>query len=313
MAEIIKGKKIDEVIADSLKEISDRKDGLKSKGLSSGWKTLDSCIGGGFQPRMSYLVAGMSGSAKSTIANIIETNIFDHNPKERENLMVLNFNFEMPSIMNLIKKYSSDTEKTVDQLMSVEEDLDEETFNKVVEKADRYKNYPIAYFEVAGNVRAVEDTVMAMHLKHPSKTLFCILDHTGLVMPKDGAQSDIKMIAELAQMSIRIKKQTNCIFLFLGQLNSEIESHERIVNASTQAPKARDLYGGKAIFHAMDYVFMAHRPELLGLAEYTARKLPCRDYLYFHIRKARYGKQATISFDCSRLGQNIIRELEVLN
>jgi hypothetical protein len=58
---------------------------------------------------------------------------------------------------------------------------------------------------------------------------------------------------------------------------------------------------------------MAHRPELLGLAEYTHKKLPTRDYLYLHIRKARYGKQATISFDCSKLGQNKIRELEVLN
>jgi replicative DNA helicase len=209
MAEIIKGRRIEEVIADSLKEISDRKDGLKSKGFKSGWSTLDSCIGGGFQPCMSYLVAGMSGSAKSTIANILETNIFDYNPKERDNLMCLNFNFEMPSIMNLTKKYSSDVDKTVDELLSVNGDLDEDTFNEVVAGAERYKGYPIAYFEVAGNVRAVEDTIMATHIAYPGKTLFCILDHTGLVIPKDSGQSDIKMIAELAQMSIRVKK---CIY-----------------------------------------------------------------------------------------------------
>ena len=125
MSQFLKGRSIKEVVEEANKEVEDRRKGLKSKGIKTRWNNLNSYMGGGFQKGFNYLIAGLSGSGKSTLANIIETDIFDYNPDEP--LMCLNFNFETPSIMNLIKKYSADVNMTVDQLMSVDKELPEET------------------------------------------------------------------------------------------------------------------------------------------------------------------------------------------
>ena len=99
-----KGRLIANILDESLKEIDDRRKGLISKGLKTGWPLIDEMIGGGLQDKTAYLIAGLSGSGKSTFANIIETAVFDSNPDEE--IIVLNFNFETPSVMNLAKKYS---------------------------------------------------------------------------------------------------------------------------------------------------------------------------------------------------------------
>lgn len=306
MSEFLKGRSISEVIVEANKEVDDRRKGLTSKGIKTRWEALNGYMGGGFQKGFNYLIAGLSGSGKSTIANILETDIFDYNPGEP--LMVLNFNFETPSMMNLIKKYSADVGLTVDELMSVDDNLRDEIYNQIELKSQRYDKYPIYYFDVSGTVDAVENTIIQAHMRHPDKHLFCILDHTALVTPKS-AQNELQLVSDLAKMSIRVKKQTNCTFIMLGQLNSEIEQIERLTNPALHAPKRRDLFGGKAVWNAMDCVLMPHRPEILDLNEYTTRKLPAKGHMYFHIRKARYGKIGTIDMDCSKIGQNIITEI----
>ena len=113
-------------------------------------------------------------------------------------------------------------------------------------------------------------------------------------------------------MSIKVKKQTNSSFIWLGQLNSNIEQTDRLMNPALHAPMRSDLFGGKAVWNAMDCIFMPHRPELLGLNEYTMHNLPTKDMMYFHIRKQRYGELGTIQMDCSNIGLNKIEEIQVL-
>jgi replicative DNA helicase len=300
---------ISDIVDKSIKEIEDRKLGLVTNGLKSRWTGINKLIGGGFQKGFNYLIAGLSGSGKSTLANIIETDIFDYN--QGEDIMVLNFNFETPSIMNLIKKYSADVGVTVNELMSTDGALSDQILETLKVKSQRYKEYPIYYFDVSGTSEEIQDTVIACRNKYPDKHIFCIVDHTTLVTPRNN-QTEIQLVTELALMSIKVKKQTNCTFLFLGQLNSNIEQVERLMNPALHTPMRSDLFGGKSVWNAMDVIVMPHRPDQLQLTSYTLQGLPTENMMYFHIRKQRYGTLGTVQMECKDIGINKIEEIKIL-
>jgi replicative DNA helicase len=211
----------------------------------------------------------------------------------------------------MLKKYSADVGITVNDLLSTDGTLSDATLKVVKEKAERYKKYPIYYFDVSGTVDDIENTILRCRLKFPNKWIFCIIDHTTLVTPKN-RQTELELVSELAFMSIKVKKQANCTFLMLGQLNSNIEQVDRLMNSSLHSPMRSDLFGGKSVWNAMDCIFMPHRPEMLGLNEYTMSCLPTKDMMYFHIRKLRYGTPGTVQMDCSQIGLNKIEEIKVL-
>lgn len=309
MSEVFKPISISDVVDNSLKEIEDRKNGVASKGLKTRWVNINKLIGGGFQKGFNYLIAGLSGSGKSTLANIIETDIFDYNPDE--DIIVLNFNFETPSVMNLIKKYSADVGATVNELMSSEETLSDQVLETIKVKSQRYKDYPIYYFDVSGTVDNIAETTLRCRKTYPDKHIFCIVDHTTLVTPRNN-QTELQLVTDLANMSIKVKKQTNCTFLFLGQLNSNIEQPDRLMNPALHTPMRSDLFGGKSVYNAMDVIAMPHRPDQLQLSEYTLQGLPTENMMYFHIRKQRYGQPGTVQMNCEGIGVNRIDEIKIL-
>lgn len=310
MSNFLQGRSIAAAVEESVEEIEQRKLGLKSTGLKIGFPLLENAIGGGIQKEFAYLIAALSGHGKSTILNIIETSVVEENPKE--DIIVLNFNFETPSKMNLIKKFSSSVGKTVHELLSTSNVLDDESFDKVRFKSKKYADYPIYYFDVSGTPQAIANVIIEAHLKYPKKHIICLLDHSGLLTPSTGLQSDIQLADEFAKMVITTKKQTKCSWLILGQLNSDIETMERLQTPQFHAPKKKDLYGSKLTWNAMDVVIMVNKPEKLDLATYTTRNLETKDRLYFHVRKQRYGEEPTIVMDCSKIGQNIITEIGIV-
>lgn len=305
----LNGRHIKEVIDESLTEIDERRLGLKSRGLKTGWKLLDKEIGGGIQERYNYLLASLSGSGKSTISNILETEIMKNNPDE--DIAILNFNFETIAIMNLTKKYSSDMDMTVSDIFSAEDILTEEMFNKIKEASKKYENYEIYYFDEPGTAEEIRETILAFRASFPDKILICLLDHTGLV-EKKGSESDLELMHDIAMMSIKTKKEARCSFIWLGQLNSNIEKMDRLMNAASHVPMRSDLFGPKSLWNAMDVIFMPHRPDQLLLSEYTTRGLPTKDMMYFHIKKQRFGSLSTIQMDCSKIGLNKITEIQLL-
>ena len=302
-----KGRSINSIVDESLNEIENRRLGITARGLATRWTSFNSLIGGGFQPKMSYLFAGLSGSGKSTIANIIETDLFDYNPDRK--ILVLNFNFETPSVMNLAKKYSADVDMTVSEIMSAQQDLSEEHYNTIKQKAQRYRNYNIYYYDVSGTYEDIADTVIRARLKFPEHEIVSIIDHTQLVTAKN-MENEIQAVTNLANMTISVKKQTNSTFILLGQLNSNIEQIDRLMNPSLHVPMRSDLFGGKAVYSAMDTVVFPHRPEYLKLSEYTMLGLPVENKIYFHVDKQRYGDKGTIQMDCSEIGINKIKEIK---
>ena len=92
----------------------------------------------------------------------------------------------------------------------------------------------------------------------------------------------------------------------LGQLNSNIENIDRMKSSALHRPMRSDLFGGKAVWNAMDSIFMPHRPELLNIELYTQKEWRSKGTIFFHVVKQRFGKLGMLLMDSTRLGENII-------
>lgn len=283
--------RIGDAVEKSITSIKDRMNGVKY-GLDTRWKKLNKVIGGGIQWENQYCLAGISGSGKSSIANMLETDLFDLNPTEQ--FIVLNFNFEMPSYRQITRKFSNIMKKTVSELNSVDTCLSSKTFLELQQVKENIKKYNIFYFDVPGDNGQIYDTIMHFYKSYGSKyKLLNIFDHTRLINRK-GEKDEFEVVVNASKMGMELKKKIGCTNLFLSQLNGNIESEKRLTNPRLHYPIRTDLYGNDAMFQSCDSVFVAHRPKMLGIEFYGPNKIPTDDLVAFHVLKNREGDPGMI-------------------
>jgi len=278
-----------------VKYIADRRAGIV-RSLKTRWPKFNEQCMGGIEPNTIYTVAGISGSGKSAFANSLETDLFDLNPETE--FVVLSFNFEMLSSRQVGRKISYKLAKTTQQLYgSGKEKLNEAEYHAVLEEARKIERYPIYYVDVPGNVDEIKTTILHfMELPEiKGKWVVIFLDHTLLTKGRLG-NSERETLSDLQHMFMEIKKYGSNTVVQLSQLNREIETTERIVKPNLHFPIRRDIFGSESIFQASDYLFVLHRPELLGIKEYGPSGWDVPNLIYMHILKNREGKPAIIKF-----------------
>lgn len=291
--ETLSFKSIAEVANESVKYIKDRKD-HNIIPLKTGWNKFNKVCCGGIEPNMIFTIAGTSGSGKSAFVNTLENNLIDLNPDQE--IVILNFSFEMLGYRNIGRKLSNKLRRTTSELYSAENDLSDEDFAKVEAVAEKIKKYQIYYVETPGTVDGIEKTIDYFHNSiAKDKWLIVILDHTLLV---EGEGSERSIIVDLQKMFIRKKKLPKTSIIQISQMNRNIEQPERINNPSTHYPMRSDLSASDAIYQASDFIVVLSRPELLNLSIYGPQRLPVKDKVYLHFLKVRdAGEACILSFD----------------
>lgn len=185
-------------------------------------------------------LCGISGSGKSSIANELETSLFDYNPDE--NFAVLSFNLEMQSMKQVGRKISSKLKKSVSEIYSNNERyLDDSSFEEVKDKARQIANYRIYYSDIPDTIDGMKKTIIDLYnlLKCP---LVIILDHTRLIKHIGDEKSSLE---KLMATCIELKKQYPFCIILVSQLNRNIEDSDRIKQASLHFPTRSDLFGSK--------------------------------------------------------------------
>lgn len=295
---------ISTVAKEAVNYISSRKE-HKVISLATRWKKLNSCCMGGIEPNTVYTVAGISGSGKSSIANLIQTDLIDLNPNR--DIVILTFSLEMVGFRQIGRTLSNKLRKTTSYLYSSSQDLDDDTYHKVVDVSNQLMNYPIYFVDNPGSPEQVRQTILnfyEMHVKGKNKYFVIIYDHT-LLTKKVG--STIDTLSELQEVFIQIKKLPLTSVIQLSQMNRNIESPERINNPLAHYPMRSDLSSSDSIFQASDYVLVIHRPEILNIHEYGPNRLPTKDKIYIHILKNRdAGKPCILEFENELMYNNII-------
>jgi len=273
--------------------------------LKTRWNKLNKQCMGGIEPNTVYTIAGISGSGKSSFANLIQSDLIDLN--SNEDIVILTFSLEMVGFRQVGRTLSNKLRKTTSTLYSAEKDLDDETFNKVVNVSNQLKEYPIYFVDSPGTPMQVEQTIRNfydLYVKNTNKHFVVIYDHA-LLTKQVG--SVLETISELERVFIQIKKLPLTSIIQITQMNRNIESPERVNNPQNHYPMRSDLSSSDSIFQASDYVLVLHRPEILGIQEYGPSRLPTVNKVYIHILKIRdAGKPCILEFENVLMYNNLI-------
>ena len=273
--------------------------------LKTRWAKFNKQCMGGIEPNTVYTIAGISGSGKSSMANLIQTDLIDLNPNE--DIIVLTFSLEMVGFRQVGRTLSNKLRRTTSTLYSSETDLDDETFRKVIDVSNKLKEYPIYFVDNPGTPMQVDAIIKWFYneyVKGTNKHFVIIYDHA-LLTKQVG--SVIETVSELERVFIQAKKLPLTSVIQLAQMNRNIEQPERINNPLSHYPMRSDLSSSDAIFQASDYVLVIHRPEILNIQEYGPNHLPVQNKVYVHMLKNRdAGKPCILEFENDLMYNNLI-------
>lgn len=275
--------------------------------LKTRWSKFNKQCMGGIEPNTVLTIAGISGSGKSSFANLITTDVIDLNPQE--DIIVLNFSLEMVGFRQVGRTLSNKLRRTTSTLYSSEKSLDDETFRKVISVTNQLKEYPIYFVDSPTTPTQVENIIYEFYntyVKGTNKHFLIIYDHA-LLTKQVG--SILETISELERVFIQIKKLPMTSVIQLAQMNRNIEAPERINNPMSHYPMRSDLSSSDAIFQASDYVCVIHRPEILNIQEYGKSKLSTTNKVYIHMLKNRdAGKPCILQFENDLAYNNLIED-----
>ena len=273
--------------------------------LKTRWVKFNKQCMGGIEPNTVITIAGISGSGKSSFANLLQTDIIDLNPTE--DIIVLNFSLEMVGFRQVGRTLSNKLRKTTSTLYSSETDLDDATMGQVVTVCNQLKAYPIYFVDSPTTPMQVQEIVTSFyntHVKGTGKHFVILYDHALLTKP---IGSVLETIAELQRVFIQVKKLPMTSVIQLTQMNRNIEAPERINNPLSHYPMRSDLSSSDAIFQASDYVLVIHRPEILNINEYGPNHLPTKNKVYIHVLKNRdAGKPCILEFENDLMYNNLL-------
>lgn len=273
--------------------------------LKTRWSKFNKQCMGGIEPNTVLTIAGISGSGKSSFANLITTDVIDLNPQE--DIIVLNFSLEMVGFRQVGRTLSNKLRRTTSTLYSSEKSLDDETFRKVINVTNQLKEYPIYFVDSPTTPTQVENIIYEFYntyVKGTNKHFLIIYDHA-LLTKQVG--SILETISELERVFIQVKKLPMTSVIQLAQMNRNIEAPERINNPMSHYPMRSDLSSSDAIFQASDYVCVIHRPEILNIQEYGKSKLSTTNKVYIHMLKNRdAGKPCILQFENDLAYNNLI-------
>lgn len=294
------------VAQEAINYIAGRRDHSMSS-LKTRWVKFNKQCMGGIEPNIVMTIAGISGSGKSSMANLLTSDLIDLNPNEE--VVILTFSLEMVGFRQVGRMLSNKLRKTTSTLYSSETDLDDSTFREVVLVSNQLKEYPIYFVDNPGTPSEVKDIIYTFYnqyIKDTKKRFIIVYDHA-LLTKQVG--SIIETINELERVFIQVKKLPLTSIIQLAQMNRNIEASERINNPLSHYPMRSDISSADAIFQGSDYVLVIHRPEILNIQEYGPNHLPVSNKIYIHILKNRdAGKPCILEFENDLAFNNIIEK-----
>jgi|TARA_R110000868_G_scaffold42596_2_gene143864 replicative DNA helicase len=247
---------------------------------------------GGLQPGKMYVIAGRPGVGKSAFSNQLIFDILDVNKKKQNDLIVIYWSFEMPGEQQILRAGSKDTKLQTFDLLSVEKTLSTESFERYKQAVQRYKEYPMYFCSIPQDMAIIKKVNEEMFLRHPSKTVINLIDHSRLVLGRE--DTELQKLNTVSKSCMWMQAKMQSITILLSQLNRNIEQEYRA--KQQYQPLLTDLFGGDSIGQDSHVVMMLQRPyDLYGITDSYCGQDPV-GLLACHVEKNRDGLLGMIPF-----------------
>lgn len=262
--------------------IKNRADGL-DRPLRTRWGRLNGYLNGGIEKSTIYVLGGRPGVGKSAFVNKLLFDIFDNNTETKT--LVLYFNYEMISEMQVMRELSSLTKLKVSELLSATLPISETALLNIRQLRSSLAGYPIWFRDTPLTNYGMQRVIEQIAELHPDYHIVCVTDHTRLVKPNKEA-NELERLNGLAETTMYLTKLTGASFIHLSQLNRNIETPERA--HSLYVPMLSDLFAADSIGQVAHVVGILQRPEMYQLSTYLDGE-PCENLLALHLVKNRNG------------------------
>lgn len=293
-----------EVINNTVKVIEDERSG-KQLGLYTRFDNLNRAAIKYFRFNQFNLFAGLSGSGKSYLLNMIEEDFCNKELNSLTNdIIILHFGYEMNPVDEIIRTTSGKTGLSYAHILSSEWNndtknynvLSDKEFNNIKAQMDSLRNRPILFARHSGTLTQMYITVYELANKFYNSKIVVANDHTLLNRKTKEDKSEIDLLANGAKTFMKIRDDFGAMILALGQLNGDILKVERRTNRVLHYPVMTDLHGSNQVFHASDFVMVMHRPEILNIEEYGSEQLNTKGLVHGAVLKNRRNTSGNVWF-----------------
>ena len=262
-----------EVIDETLQYIIDRKEG-RIKSLRTGFKKLDKSMIDGIEWNSTLTIGGRPSVGKSAYSDCLVEGAFTNNLGENglPDFELLDFNWELSAKVMLIRRLSAALKKTYKHIISADNnELSDEELQDVMDVFhERYDKLPVTFCEEPLSTKEFADTVKRFCDSRKGKNVLVRVDHTLLTRQSASENSQVQMLLNLLMEANVIKKNYPVIFMFLTQINRDIEDRQE--DGTDRAfPRQGDVYGGDASAMFSETILLLNKPAKYGITYYGNR------------------------------------------
>lgn len=224
---------------------------------------------GGYYPSDQVVIAGRTGTGKSTKAliDLLDFCNPELNPSYTDNILILFDSYEMVGWRNVLRMVSRKAEVEVKALLDYKQKLDQERFETFKKLAGEFKSLPIYITNKPRTPRQWEEDKKNIQGKFPTKKIINLFDHTRLGLKEDDKREE-ENISNFMFRGIHLKNNFDMIMIWLSQMNRNIETNINRDKLGTHLPVSSDIFGSDAVFQCADVVMALHRPGMYGLEEF---------------------------------------------
>lgn len=238
------------------------------RSIKTPWPKFNEISMNGLEWNSLTVIAGRPGSGKTLIGSMIAREAFKLNPEQAEDFCVVDFQFEMLARSIALREISGQTGINVRRLTSVAGQVTDEDLKSAYDYCRENKFREIYTWEKPLTVEKMREKIFQFY-ESKEKKMIVTIDHSLLLRKSASEKENKDILYNLGYMLAETRRQLPIIFIALSQLNREIETVERVRNASIgNFVKDSDVFGADALLQFTDILIGINRPAKYGITLY---------------------------------------------
>lgn len=263
-----------EVIDETLEYIVARKEGT-IKSLRTGYRKLDKSMIDGIEWNSTITIGGRPSVGKSAYSDCLIEGCFENNVDGNgvPDFDLLDFNWELSARVMMLRRLSASMRQTYKHIISADgNSLTDAEMQQILDiLMEKYGKLPVTFCEEPLTVQEFVETIRAFCDSRKGRKVLVRVDHTLLTKMSMREGSQVQMLLNLLMESNTLKKQYPVIFMFLTQINRDIEDRQE--DGTDRAfPRQGDVYGGDASAMFSETILLLNKPSKYGITYYGNRQ-----------------------------------------